>query len=267
MPTTLTGSDAFVASITAPADGDAADAASVNDALQDLIDNDVHLKTNEIDFINWNKELANSGNNIAVGAMQAIRVGGKLFGSQGSTSFTPASAAPNTRYYVYAFNNSGSLAFESITTAPNEDRLHKFADATRLYLGTYLTDGSGNVMPFRMVQGKYRYRFTGNTAANLAAINGGVATVFTDVPCAAFVPSWAQNVSVHVKTILGGSGDILHLRTGGDSGDFQWDSAGSLKGPHVIDWIELSAAQKLQYKVEAGGGGTTVYIYVLGWQE
>lgn len=63
---------------------------------------------------------------------------------------------PNTIAYVYARNNAGALVLEASLIAPESTLRFKTGDASRVYLGAIVIDGSGDAVP--MVQCGRRVR-------------------------------------------------------------------------------------------------------------
>jgi hypothetical protein len=62
-------------------------------------------------------------------------------------SLSNSSLAPDTRYYVYLYDNAGAWALEASTTATTVDTASgyqvKSGDASRHYVGSVKTDGKG----------------------------------------------------------------------------------------------------------------------------
>jgi len=74
---------------------------------------------------------------------------------------TPVSVAigvlgANDEAFVYAYNNAGVLALEVSSTLPEPSLDFKDSDTTRVYLGSFRTDGAGRAVP--QVQCGRRYR-------------------------------------------------------------------------------------------------------------
>ena len=107
-----------------------------------------------------------------------------------------------TRYYIYAYDNAGAVAFAINTTAPTSEGLYKTGSTDYFYVGTFSTDhilGSPN--EYFADNGEYIY----TRSPDQTVLTGGVALVQTAVDMesatARLVPSYATRVLLQARTI------------------------------------------------------------------
>ncbi len=204
------------------------------------------------------KVLAYAGNTI--GAAQ-IEGGGNL--------------ANSTWYYVYARNNSGTIAFEISTTAPDGPRAIKSGDATRRYLGCFPTLSTGAPVPLRASRGRYVYDVGGSALADMAVITTGTATTYASVPCSALVPPHSRVATLNVRGTLDAGGGVLasavEVQSYGSTGALShvlYNGAGpAFATLGAVFEVVLDSSQRAQYKVNGGGDAPAADIYVTGFCE
>lgn len=98
----------------------------------------------------------------------------------------------NTWGHAYLYNNAGVPTVEVVTTAPVKyfgTAYQKTSDATRRYLGSIRTDGSGNIVNFLHDTRNNFMRYRGVIVNSpQRVLSNGTATSATDVDCSAVVP-------------------------------------------------------------------------------
>ena len=180
--------------------------------------------------------------------------------------------ANSTWYYVYCYDNAGSLDFEISTTAPNTNLCTKGADSTRIYLGCFRTLSTGAPIPVRMKRGRYLYNYSGSAVADTRALNGGSATSNTAVDLAALVPLHTQMATVRVEVVStsGASINYAYIRTEGEAGadevNIPVPGTSAMSAVLVLDVI-TDVDQDIAYRVTNTGSAPTVTIHVLGFYE
>lgn len=181
--------------------------------------------------------------------------------------------ANSTWYYVYAYDNAGSLDFEISTTAPASNLCIKGGpDATRIYLGCFRTLSTGAPIPMRMKRGRYLYNYSGSAAADTRVLNAGTATSNTAVDCAGLVPPHSQVVTVYAELVstTGAAINYGFLRTEGESGaDEQYvvvPATNAMSATLVTDLI-TDADQDIAYRVTNFTSAPTMTIFVRGFYE
>lgn len=285
MSTTLTETAKHTPdSVAVPASGDARTAASVNGAFQELANRSLLALGGVSGIMRGADEFAveplgtASSFTITVGGIQSLvlpREDGSryegFFYVSGSPSITQANVAGgtlanSTRYYVYAFNNAGTLAFEIVTTAPRASRVHQSGSGAgpvaRRYLGTFVTDSSGAPIPCRAVRGVYTFRRSALAANALRVVNGS-STSWATADLSSLVPPHAR--LVRVELVAGSTGTLgsASLRTKGDTaGGIYVVNVLGVTGDTdraVID-IETDSARALEYQVSHASVGCEVHV-------
>jgi hypothetical protein len=180
--------------------------------------------------------------------------------------------ANSTWYYVYAYDNAGSLDFEISTTAPNANLCTKNGDSTRTYLGCFRTLSTGAPIPMRMKRGRYIYNCSGSAVADTRALNAGTATVNTAVDLAAWVPPHTQVATVRVSVVstTGAAINYGYIRTEGEGGadeiDIPVPSINVMSTSVVLDVI-TDADQDIAYRVSNNTSAPSLTVYVYGFYE
>lgn len=199
---------------------------------------------------------------ITVGGIQSLVLpneGGSAYNAffyvTGSPTITEANIAGgvlanSTRYYVYAFNNAGTLAFEIVTDAPRASRVHKTGSGAgpvaRRYLGTFYTSSAGAPIPCRAVRGVYTFRRSALGLNVLRAYNGSD-TSWTSVDLSGFIPPHARVARVELVAGSGGTIGSAQLRTTGDT-------AGGFYAANVLGTI--GDTDRMAFEVETDASRT-----------
>lgn len=264
--------------------------------LEELVKRAELAKDGVWNHINWSGELemaaggSNSSFTLTIGAIASLVLYNgtryKTFAYAGGTIGASkisggGNLANSTRYYVYAYDNAGSLDFQIATDGPNANRSTKNASSQYRYLGTFLTNSSGAPLPFRCVGGRYRYAITGMPSSinDVRALNGtSSATSWTDVSLSSLVPSYARNIHLRAQVINADNAKTgrAQFRTKGHtSGSIDLDVA-EMGGSGTANYnqlhfdLECDSNNAIQYQ-RADSAGTyadiDVFVWVLGWNE
>lgn len=140
--------------------------------------------------------LWNSSTSISVTSGSAyILSGSSVLAFPSTLTLSGLSLSASTFYHLYGFNNSGTAAIELVTTAPatayNGTARAKTSDTSRRYIGSVLTDASGNVQAFTHTVGHIYYvALSGAGPASVLA--SGAATVSTAISLTGIVPVTAR---------------------------------------------------------------------------
>jgi len=209
MPTTYVGSAAFNPSITIPVDGDLADANSVNVSAKAEIDTQLSLfdmygqmmqstcpirirrkltlvvDIDPIPFIavteggTWKTIFSTTTTSVGVANIEGM----------------PGAFTPNTWYYIYAFSNGGVMDFQLSTTPPDVYGLYKNGTFSMKFLGTFLTNSGGFIIPFEKYGNfvTYEGKFT---------VGSGSSTTPSALNTAAAIPPSINNVPRLCKMVL-----------------------------------------------------------------
>ncbi len=236
--------------------------------------------------LSWNGDFAvdpggsNSSFTVRIGGITAVNLYGasasKVLAYAGGTIGASkilggGNLTNSTWYYVYAWNNAGTLDFEISTTAPDGPRATKSGDATRRYLGCFPTTSAGAPIPLRASRGRYVYRHSGSAAADTRVLTGGSATSNTAVECAALVPPHSRLAKIRAQlTSTAAAFNYAYLRTEGDSGADEHmiplPNINVADAVYVAD-IETDADQDIAYRVSNNSGAPTLTLWVAGFYE
>lgn len=135
-------------------------------------------------YIDGLKMVWNSDTSISVTSGAAfIPALNKCLQSPSAITKSGLSLAASTWYHVYLYLNAGTPDIEIVTTAPaapyNGTARAKTGDTSRRYIGSVLTDASGNVLNFVQYANSIRYQVV--LGGVLRALGGGNATTITNV--------------------------------------------------------------------------------------
>lgn len=273
---------ALPATLTVPADGDLANAASVNVAFQAIL---TGLEGARLGLYGRGQHgprvVSFDGENLTVSPLGYLLVtsGGtwRMISYTLSSSFSAATKlgaglANSTRYYVYAGIVAGSADFIVTTDAPDSYRAYRTGNTDHIYVSTFVTNGSAKIIPFTQNGRRYTYAMP----YHVAALSGGTATVATDVLLSAYVPSWVRVATIQAVAYNpnGGGADTLFLKPKGVTATgFTLGFAHYFTATAQTDQFDtthdicLDAAQTIQYYLSSGGAGCSVTLRVVGWDE
>lgn len=124
---------------------------------------------------------------------------------------TSGALVADTRYYIYAYESGGSLAFERSTTAPDTRLQYKTGDKSRVYVTTFVTTDlalpigytqSGRVFTYETFVPSTSEAGTaagphGNLVLNDAVLVGAATALSLGIAA----PSYARQVIVRVSTV------------------------------------------------------------------
>lgn len=186
------------------------------------------------------------------------------------------SLSASTWYHVYLYwdaalnAGAGGAAAEVVTTAPAVyfgTAHQKSGDATRRYLGSIRTDGSGNVLNFHHepTTGLVLYRQQIFTAP-FQLLTAGVATTRTTVSASAVVTAaarmliaYVQNTTPNANGYFGNSEDsITTLGSGAGFGVIE-------NGEREEMLIPLNASQAFQYAMSPAPSSGGIYVSARGY--
>lgn len=124
---------------------------------------------------------------------------------------TSGALVADTRYYIYAYESGGSLAFERSTTAPDTRLQYKTGDKSRVYVTTFVTTDlalpigytqSGRVFTYETFVPSTSEAGTaagphGNLVLNDAVLVGAATVLSLGIAA----PSYARQIIVRVSTV------------------------------------------------------------------
>lgn len=280
----LTPSPVYTGSVTVPDSGDPRTAASVETPFQTLADWSVFAVNGVASRLQWAEELSvdpggsNSSFSINVGAIQTAvltRVDGSyralsaVAATIGASKLESGSTLANsTWYYVYCWDNAGTLDYQISTTAPRASMAYKnTAGNVYRYLGCFRTNSSGAPIPMRARRGRYVYRLSATTDCTAYSDSTARGSAY-DVSLAALVPPHARLARVQAIVVSSGAATFMSLRTKGDTTDLVWrqQAPASTTTYGELD-IETDSSQTIQLFYDLNGGSGNAAIRVAGFSE
>lgn len=124
---------------------------------------------------------------------------GKVLRATSDIAKTGLTLSASTWYHVYLFDNAGAPDIEIVTTAPatpyNGTARTKTGDTSRRYVGTVLSDASGNLYNFQHSGDSIKYNASMNNTSFLI-LSSGRAIVSTNVSLTSAVPITAKIASL-----------------------------------------------------------------------
>lgn len=214
----------IITTLTGPADGEVANALSVNSVFQ-VLDNNVSALRLLTYGGGFRVRLSCTSNTVMtiqpLGAVvvTVATVWNVLANTTASTvnptTIAGGSLSASTRYYVYAYSSGGVLTFIANTTAPDVGLMYENGNTDRQFVTTFFADHASNILIYNQEDRYYSYmsRTTGGVRGNMV-LNAGVAIVPTDINFAASVPSTAKivRVQVYVTSSEGpGTGNVINF--------------------------------------------------------
>lgn len=133
-----------------------------------------------------------------------IQGAGQIVQQSVTQTVTLTSPAASTWYHVYAYSNAGLLAFEIVTTAPaspySGTARAKTGSTSRRYVGSVLTDASGDIYPFQQSNLRINYDVA-TDASPFRVLLGGTATTLTTISLTAIVPITSTSAQLRCQNI------------------------------------------------------------------
>lgn len=185
--------------------------------------------------------------------------------------FTPGTFAANTWYYVYVWTKmDDTIAITIDTNPPYEYLLYRdlmgFEDTAFKFLGSFVTDGVGEILPFTKNGQSVRYVDEHNV------LTAGFTLLPVTVPLTAFIPPHSQMGVFKAEVNTGNVFPAEYVQIIGN-----WSPGIKLKvvntniNPQIFtsyfEW-PVSPAQEVTYEF-SGGSATNpaLDLYVLGYRE
>jgi len=277
MPTTLTETASFGASVDVPASGEARTAASINPAFQELTNRSAWTKSALNGLIVGRRELytdsTGAGTDVFVAPIPRIVLGSRALSLDVATEApTPGGGlVASTWYYVYAYDSSGVLALETTTSAPEATLTWKTGTTTHRYLGCFRTATSGAALPFRSIDGRFVFRTSG-ASVELIALTDNTANAATDLALAFagssnyLIPAHARLARLRSSLAATGGDAVAEFLTKGDAGTTMRQESLDGQNTDVEFTIEGDSSRTIQYVLTLAGTGTLV-VRVVGFEE
>lgn len=281
----------FPTSLTCPADGDLANAASVNGAFQSIMTG-IEVARQGLYGRKLNARYRVTFPNVGpppFGPLMVLEPLGQIYLTTGggtvwrcvnhnvqtSIDLVAKFGGPltaKTRFYVYATIVAGVLDFVVDTNPPGIDLRYANANTDRAYVGTFLTSAiASNVWGFTC-DGRL-YRYTLNNGFSIVA--GGQANAYTalnaytTVGDGQIVPAYARNLLLSWNAINNAAGpDTLFINSNNSGGAFEVSigpSGENFGRPAGIIPAMADDLTNVYYKWTTGGVNVGANIGVVGF--
>lgn len=230
--------------------------------LQAQITGNAAIPAGYIDGLNM---VWNSATSISVTSGACYIQGSSAVISFPSTlTLSSLSLTASTFYHVYGYLNAGTPAIELVTTAPaaaySGTACAKTGDTSRRYLGSVLTDSSGNIVPFQHSSNRISY-LDGYGSAPYSVLSAGSATSSTSVSLSSYIPITAN---VAQLLYLNGSGITFNIQA--STGSYVFASFSSLisggrPGSNLQSVFDCPCpSQEVAYFYSASGGSLNLNV-------
>jgi hypothetical protein len=189
-----------------------------------------------------------------------------------------AALGNNTRYYLYCYNNAGTLDFIVNTTAPNASRTYENGNTDHAYVTTFVTNGSGIIIPYIQNSRGVEYTTPGQNPSMAMNTAGAVWTDVDPNATTPMVPSWSQGVDLYLIILNSDAtagGDTFSLRSKGvtavgytGAAKIYTVGAATYYVQFLSDTTSLTtnSSQVFQYQWATGGVGRATTGYIAGWR-
>lgn len=205
----------------------------------------------------------NSATSISIREGGCVAENGDILNVSSAITLSSLSLSASTWYHVYLYLSGGSAAAEVVTTAPaawKGTAYRKTGDTSRRYVGSILTDGSGNVYPFLHVVAAGRMMW--NTAlfsSPFRILSGGTAASATAVSVSGAIPV----TGIAVSALLFNSGTAFaQLSTSDGSLIIAVETPGTSLQSRLTVHSHPLTGTNIYYSATSGGNLT---IDVLGY--
>lgn len=105
------------------------------------------------------------------------------------TALAGGAIAASTRYWIYAYDNAGTLAFTASTTGPDSGLRYMTGNASYFFVSTFYVNGASNILKYSQSDAEYMY--SEPTAATALLVNGNATTLTGVNVVGAAIPSQA----------------------------------------------------------------------------
>lgn len=170
--------------------------------------------------------------------------------------------AASTRYWVYATAvlSGGAPVFVVSTNAPDAALAYSSATTDQMYVSTFCTNGSSNILAYSQNDNEFRYLDLGTGNRFLT---DGAATVLTAAPIGVSCPTqasighlaaqWHSTVAGQLSVVNDGTGILLDEETTGN---------GSTSTAY-FPWATCDGSFQVKYQVN--NAATKLSLYVAGF--
>ena len=277
----------FPASATGPADGDLANAASVNGAFQALVNGEDAARRLLYGAKLRPRYKVVPGSNGPVNPKITVDPLGALAVTSGGvwtvlthttsttidilTAFGAGALAVKTRYYLYAYTTDG-VTISWLVSATGPDSLLRYMTGSTDYafIGTFLTDAgvANQILPCYSYGSMHKLSGAGGNGA-IKILASGASAVDAAVPLnpaglGMLVPVWAPVVWLQIDAQGGGAVSLSITPSATSTFGYSIDFNAAGRRNAIIP-IVSEDNQNIHYTW--GAGGSLVDIYVVGWED
>lgn len=183
------------------------------------------------------------------------------------------SLSASTWYHVYLYLNAGAADIDISTTAPasaySGTARSKAGDASRRYIGSIKTDGSGNLFNFAMNGLRVNWYADIAVSGTMRILSAGVATTPTTISASAFVPVTSKLAALRFTSNDTGSPSRFSNSESGvtlpDDALLNLPTASpGLSSSEYCDF-PLDSSQAMQYSMIGTPSGAGVFVDVCGY--
>lgn len=209
----------------------------------------------------------NSATSITVGTGHCYAENGDEIDLTSAITKSGLSLSSSTWYHVYVYL-SGTPAAEIVTTAPTAWKgpaYSKTGDTSRRYVGSVLTDGSGNIYEFMHNLNNNQIVYKGSSVTNTSpfrVLNGGTSTSPAEVDVSGVIPSetaimiYARFASnANVTTNIGTDSSVSNLSL----------NPGSTSIQNAYIAFAVNSTPGIYYDLGSGYSSGGVYIDIYGY--
>lgn len=169
-----------------------------------------------------------------------------------------------TRYYIYAYDNAGAIAFAINTTAPTSEGLYQTGSTDYFYVGTFSTDRIlGTPNEYFADNGEYVYTRNPDQTVLIAGAALVQTTVDMETATGRLVPSYATRVLLQAQLAVGAASGYAYLYPNAIGFTVaEWRCGAAIQSTH---FLLPSIGGKIDYLVDAGT--TALSLAVKGFHE
>ena len=220
-----------------------------------------------IDFLEGFRIAYVSANSVAIGPGAAVIPStGLIEYTASGFTLSGLSLSASTFYHLYLYDNAGTPSVECVSTAPASyagTAYQKTGDATRRYLGSLLTDASGNIYRFQHNLNQMMY-VVATAVAPFRVILNGTSTSRVSSSTSAAMPSTADVAILHIQNLATNSAvlciDVPESGLTGTANVWAVGSPATAYAPLPV------LSRTVIYIYTSAPAGNGAYIDVIGYQ-
>lgn len=227
------------------------------------------LTSNTPDFISGLKMSWNSATSISVSSGEAWIPGANALVQPNATlTLSGLSLSASTWYHVYLYNNAGTPAIECVTTAPASPYFGtarcKTGDTSRRYIGSVVTDSSGNIFNFLQVGKDIKY-LSNVSVSPFIVVTAGTSTGITAISCAAVVPITSKSAMFFAGNSDTAQSVFINTSESGFTlSSSNWNAV-ITRGAQMAAPIPLDSSQSFNYLYGSTPTTGNLYMRVYGY--